>query len=353
MSATVYRPEVLFAEGKLTRGGALCVTGEGKVQTRIPTGARVVELPGTLLLPGFVNCHSHAFQRVIRSRTEALAPGHQADDFWSWRESMYFAASTLSPEDLYVVSRQAFLEMARAGITTVGEFHYLHHQADGTPYDDPSLLALQVIRAARDVGLRIVLLRVGYARAGFQTTENPRQRRFIDANVDAYLKRVDSLRMAIGEDDLVTVGLAPHSVRAVPREWLAEIAKAAPLELTHFHVAEQPAEVQACLNETGLRPVELLEACGLLHERATLVHAVHLTPGEISTAGRRAVNVCACPSTERNLGDGVVLADALAAAGASLCLGSDSQAQIDLLDEHRHALITAAVTGDLEISKAS
>lgn len=335
MSATVYRPEVLFADGTLTRGGALCVTGEGKVQTRIPTGARVVELPGTLLMPGLINCHSHAFQRVIRGRTEHIARGHDADDFWSWRQSMYAAASSLSPEELYVVSRQAFLEMARAGITTVGEFHYLHHQPDGTAYDEPSLLAQQVIRAARDVGLRIVLLRVAYARAGFQVASNPLQRRFIDTSVDAYLKRVDALRMAIGEDDLVTVGLAPHSVRAVPGEWLTQIAKASPKEVTHFHVAEQPAEVTACLAETGLRPVELLEACGALHANATLVHAVHLTSGEIATLGQRAVSVCACPSTERNLGDGIVEADALARAGVSLCLGTDSQAQIDLLDEAR------------------
>src|SRR5690349_8219153 len=128
MSATVYHPDYLYAEGRLQRGATLCVTGEGKVQTRTPTGARVIELPGTLLMPGLVNAHSHAFQRVIRSRTEFIAKGHDADDFWSWRESMYAAASTLNPEDLYVVSRQAFLEMARAGITTVGEFHYLHHQ---------------------------------------------------------------------------------------------------------------------------------------------------------------------------------------------------------------------------------
>jgi len=336
VSATVYQPELLYAEGQLRRGASLCVTGEGKVQTRIPTGARVIELPGTLLMPGLVNAHSHAFQRVIRSRTEFIAQGHQADDFWSWRESMYAAASSLTPEDLFVVSRQAFLEMARAGITTVGEFHYLHHQSDGTPYEDPSLLARQVLRAAREVGLRIVLLRVAYARAGFQVEPNPRQRRFIDPDVDSYLERVAQLRsVAVGDDELVSVGLAPHSVRAVPRAWLEAIGKAAPNEVMHLHVAEQSAEVEACLAETRLRPVELLEACGLLHPLTTAVHAVHLNEGEIATLARRQVTVCACPSTERNLGDGVVPADALSSAGVALSLGSDSQAQIDLLDEAR------------------
>ncbi len=335
MSATVYHPELLFSEGQLRRGASLCVTGEGKVQTRVPTGARVIELPGVLLMPGLVNAHSHSWQRVIRSRTEFRAQGHAADDFWSWRESMYAAASSLSPETLYVASRQAFVEMARAGITCVGEFHYLHYQPDGQPYDDESLLARVVIQAARDVGLRIALLRVAYARAGFETAPNARQKRFIDPDVETYLKRVAHLRTAFGDDELVSIGLAPHSVRAVPREWLSEIAKQAPNDVTHLHVAEQPAEVKASLAETGLRPVELLEQCGMLHSKTTAVHAVHVTEAEIALFARRQVNVCACPSTERNLGDGVVPADALMREGVLVSLGSDSQAQIDLLDEAR------------------
>ncbi len=335
MSATVYHPEWLFADGRLTRGGSLCVNAEGRVQTRVPSGARVIDMPGLLLMPALVNGHSHAFQRVIRGRTEFLAQGHAADDFWSWREMMYAAAASLTPEEVYAVSRQAFIEMALAGVTTVGEFHYLHHQPDGTPYDDESLLAKQVIRAAREVGLRVVLLRVGYARAGFQTPPNPRQRRFIDPDVDTYLKRVEALRTAVGGDDLVSVGFAPHSVRAVPRSWLEVIAQVAANEVTHLHVAEQPAEIAACLAETGLRPVELLEACGVLHDKSTAVHAVHVTEHEVATLARRRAVVCACPSTERNLGDGVVPADALFRAGVAVSLGSDSQAHIDLLDEGR------------------
>lgn len=290
---------------------------------------------GTIRLPGFVNAHSHAFQRVLRGRTELRAEGREADDFWSWRERMYQAATSLTPEQLYVVSRQAFIEMALAGVTTVGEFHYLQHQPDGTPYDDASLLAKTVIQAARDVGLRIVLLRVAYARAGHQLEPNPRQRRFIDPDVDTFLSRVEQLRRAVAGDPLVSVGVAPHSVRAVPRSWLEVIARDVRVGPVHAHVAEQPAELRACEAEHGRRPVELLDEVGLLSERFTAVHAIHLDAGEVARLGRSRSSVCACPSTERNLGDGVVRADELLAAGVTVCLGSDSQAHIDLLDEAR------------------
>jgi formimidoylglutamate deiminase len=289
----------------------------------------------TVRLPGFVNAHSHAFQRVLRGRTELRAKGHEADDFWSWRERMYQAATALDPEQLYVVSRQAFVEMALAGVTTVGEFHYLQHQPDGTPYDDESVLAKAVIQAARDVGLRIVLLRVAYARAGFGVEPNPRQRRFIDPSVEAFLTRVEALRSAVTRDPLVTVGVAPHSVRAVPRPWLEAIAASVTSGPVHAHVAEQPAELRACLAEHGRRPVELLADVGLLGPRFTGVHAIHLEPNEVQLLGAARANVCACPSTERNLGDGIVRADELLRAGAGVSLGSDSQAHIDLLDEAR------------------
>jgi formimidoylglutamate deiminase len=289
----------------------------------------------TLRLPGFVNAHSHAFQRVLRGRTELRAEGHEADDFWSWRERMYQAATALNPEQFYVASRQAFVEMALAGVTTVGEFHYLHHQPDGTPYDDESVLAKAVIQAARDVGLRIVLLRVAYARAGFEVAPNPRQRRFLDPSVDVFLSRVEALRAAVSNDPLVTVGVAPHSVRAVPKDWLSAIAQSVTSGPVHAHVAEQPAEIRACLAEHGRRPIELLADVGLLGPRFTGVHAIHLEPAEVRLLGEARAMVCACPSTERNLGDGIVRADELLRAGVGVALGSDSQAHVDLLDEAR------------------
>jgi len=326
-------PDFAVLDGRLVEQPTVCVDDAGLVAADA-SGGPVQRLAGRLLLPGFVNGHSHAFQRVLRGRTELRAEGYEADDFWSWRERMYQAATALTPEQLYAASKQAFVEMALAGVTTVGEFHYLHHQADGTPYDDESLLAKTVIQAARDVGLRVVLLRVGYARAGFQAAENPRQRRFIDRDVESFLRRVEALRRAV-KDPLVTVGVAPHSVRAVPRRWLEEVAKAVTSGPLHMHVAEQPAELRACLAETGRRPIELLADVGLLGPRFTGVHAIHLEANEVALLGQSRSVVCACPSTERNLGDGIVRADELLKAGVEVALGSDSQAHIDLLDEAR------------------
>lgn len=328
-----YLPDALLVGGQLQRGGALLV-GEDGVVAAAPKGAvEDVRLPGKLLLPGFVNAHSHAFQRVLRARTEFLAPGHERDDFWSWREAMYAAADALTPEQLYDVSKQCFLEMALGGVTTVGEFHYVHHQPGGAPYDDVQLLARQVIAAARDVGLRIVLLRVGYARAGFNVAPNPRQRRFIDADAETMLRRTSELAALMKGDPLVTVGLAPHSVRAVPLDWLRAVAREWTSGPLHMHVAEQPAELRACEAEYGVTPIALLAREGLLSERFTGVHAIHLSPEEVAQLGRARANVCACPSTERNLGDGIVRGDELLAAGAFISLGTDSHAHVGMLEE--------------------
>jgi formimidoylglutamate deiminase len=333
---TVYQPDFLFTEGRFHEGRALAVGADGRVLDAAPPGARVERLPGRALLPGLVNGHSHAFQRLIRGRTEYVASGNGQDDFWSWREAMYRAAEALTPEEVHLASRQVFLEMVLSGITSVGEFHYLHHQADGTPYADRNALAHAVIRAATDVGLRICLLRVGYARAGFNVPANPRQRRFIDADVDAFLSTTQDLAQATRGDERVRVGLAPHSVRAVSKDWLVQVARAAPRDMPiHMHVAEQPKEIEACLAEHGRRPVELVSDVGLLSPRFTAVHGVHLTDEEVTLLGRAEATVCACPSTERNLGDGIVPADALVKAGARVSLGSDSQTVVDLLDEAR------------------
>ena len=337
-NVTVYQPDLLYSEGRFLEGRALAVDAAGRIvePALVPADARTVALPGRALLPGLVNGHSHAFQRLIRGRTEYVASGREADDFWSWREAMYRAAESLSPDELYVASRQAFVEMALAGITTVGEFHYVHHQPDGTAYADRNALAHAVIRAARDAGLRICLLRVGYARAGFRVAENPRQRRFIDPDVETFLGSVEALAREVRGDAAVSVGLAPHSVRAVPREWLSALAGASVRHLPiHMHVAEQPKEIEASLAEHGRRPVELLADLGLLGPGFTAVHGVHLTDAEVALLGESSTTVCACPSTERNLGDGIVPADALLKAGARVSLGSDSQAAVDLLDEAR------------------
>ncbi len=332
------KPDFVLWDGRLRDDVALAVGDDGLITTSdaLHVGHTVRRLPGRALLPGLVNAHSHAFQRLIRGRTEYAVQGAGRDDFWSWREQMYRAAERMAPEDLYLASRQTFLEMARSGITTVGEFHYIHHAGDGTPYEDRLELARQVIRAAREVGLRICLLRVGYARAGHQVPQNPRQRRFIDARAEDFLADAQALASMMRDDSLVTVGVAPHSVRAVSRSWLEATAAAqAQFPAVHMHVAEQPKEIEACLAEHGRRPVELLADVGLLSPRFTAVHGIHLSDAEVALLGRARASVCACPSTERNLGDGVVPADALMAAGVRVCLGTDSQASIDLLDDAR------------------
>ncbi len=289
------------------------------------------------MLPGLVNAHSHAFQRVIRGRTE-YRTRHTRDSFWTWREMMYSAANRLSPGDVYDASRMAFLEMALSGITAVGEFHYLHHAPDGTPYDDPNLLSKEVIRAARDVGLRICLLRVAYARAGYQAEPNPQQTRFIEKDSELYIDRLNQLRDSLDENDKQAwVGIAPHSVRAVPLPYLKEIIQfgneqGLPI---HMHVAEQPAEVSSCIEEYGRSPLALLETEGMLSDRFTGVHVIHITPKAAGMIARAQAMVCACPTTERNLGDGIVPVDAFFRSGVRVSLGSDSHIQIDLLEDAR------------------
>jgi formimidoylglutamate deiminase len=251
---------------------------------------------------------------------------------------MYAAANQLGPEEIYNASRLAFLEMARTGITAVGEFHYIHHAPDGSTYDDPNRLAREVIRAAHDVGIRIALLRVAYARAGFEVEANPQQVRFIEDSPDTYLKHLEQLLDAPElKTGMAWAGVAPHSVRAVPLDYLKTIINFANERNlpVHMHVAEQPAEVSACIQEYGRSPVALLDTEGLLSNRFTAVHAIHVSPKAIAAMARAGAIVCACPTTERNLGDGVVPVDAYFDAGVRVALGSDSQIQIDLLEDAR------------------
>lgn len=287
-----------------------------------------------IVLPGFVNAHSHAFQRVLRGRLE-----HRGGDFWAWRGRMYHAALELSPDDVRIASRATFLEMLRAGFTGVAEFHYLHHDPEGKPYADASELARAVLEAATEVGIRICLLETAYARAGAGAALDPAQRRFADSGPAEFERRAEDLRGRIesGVWPLASFGVALHSVRALPREWLAELGRwagrlDAPL---HMHVAEQPAEVEACLAEHGRRPLELVDELGLLSRRFTAVHAIHVSEGEIGLLGRSGAGVCACPSTEGNLGDGFVRAARLVQARVPLCFGTDSHASIDPFAEMR------------------
>jgi formimidoylglutamate deiminase len=333
-----YIPDMVVSGGKVLSGAAVIVH-EGRVSAIGNPSASVVatRLPSQAILPGMVNAHSHAFQRTLRGRTHWRgSTGATRDDFWSWRHQMYEVASRLTPESIFAASRMAFLEMALSGITSVGEFHYIHRDTRGLKYGDPNEMARQIIRAAREVGLRIALLRVVYARAGYNAPEDPRQKRFFDSDPGEALGATRILAASTREDRAVTVGLAPHSVRAVPLDWLTTLAPEAKKNgwVVHMHVGEQAAEVEACLAEYKKRPVELIAPL-LLNDKFTAVHAIQSSPEEMELIAKAGANVCACPTTERDLGDGTFPADQFLTRKVSVALGSDSHATIDLFEEAR------------------
>lgn len=291
-------------------------------------------LPG-VVLPGLANAHSHAFHRALRGRTHA-----GGGTFWTWREAMYAVAAQLDPDSYLALARATYAEMALAGVTCVGEFHYLHHAPGGAPYADPNAMGEALRQAAAEAGIRLTLLDTCYL-AGGLTAEGhlplgAEQQRFGDGTVERWAARLS----ALAPSDEMRVGAAIHSVRAVPREALAPVAEAArglapvagPL---HVHLSEQPAENEACQGFYGLTPTALLEAEGVLGPDTTAVHATHLTDGDIAALGRSRTTACFCPTTERDLADGIGPARALRDAGAPLSLGSDQHAVIDLLEEAR------------------
>lgn len=290
-----------------------------------PPGAVVLR---GLTLPGLANAHSHAFHRALRGTVQV-----GSGTFWTWRETMYAVAARLTPESYHVLARAVYAEMALAGITAVGEFHYLHHAPGGTPYADPNAMGEALIAAAADAGIRITLLDTAYLSAGFGEPPNAHQLRFSDGTARAWAERVSLLKPREG----VRIGAAIHSVRAVPADQLRTVAawaeeREAPL---HVHLSEQVAENEACLAAHGRTPTRLLADHGVLGARTTGVHNTHLTDEDIALLGGSGTGTCMCPTTERDLADGIGPAVALQRAGSPLSLGSDSHAVIDLLEEAR------------------
>ncbi|MGB0588797.1 MAG: formimidoylglutamate deiminase [Myxococcota bacterium] len=288
-----------------------------------------------MTLPGIANVHSHAFQRHLRGDVQRRDMS-QADTFWTWRERMYDLALKLDLDGLEAAARLTFLECLEAGYTAVGEFHYVHHGPDGRPYSDPVATSRAMMRAARQVGIRLTLLWTAYARGGFDVPLSARQARFrasepaeVERALDALLPEVDGERIALG--------LALHSVRAVPPAWLApltEVARIRGLPI-HAHVSEQPQEIAACRDATGLSPVGLLAREGVLGPDFTAVHATWLDDEDVSLLSTSGATVCLCPTTECDLGDGVPRTADLFEAGVPLCIGSDSHAVIDPFAELR------------------
>ena len=290
-----------------------------------PPGAEILR---GLTLPGLANAHSHAFHRALRGTVQV-----GSGTFWTWREVMYSFADKLTPDTYHALARAVYAEMALAGITAVGEFHYVHHAPGGTPYADPNAMGEALVEAASDAGVRITLLDTAYLSSGFGQAPNRHQLRFSDGTADAWAERCSVLK----ERDHARIGAAIHSVRAVPAGQLATVARwaeerRAPL---HVHLSEQTAENDACLAAHGRTPTRLLADHGVLGPRTTGVHNTHLTDEDIALLGHSGTGTCMCPTTERDLADGIGPAVALQRAGSPLSLGSDSHAVIDLLEEAR------------------
>ena len=317
-----------------------------------------------LEIPAMVNAHSHAFQRDLRGIGERPAPeAHAADDFWSWRTAMFRLAATLDPDSMRAAGDRVYSEMAAAGYGAVGEFHYVHHRPDGTPYEDPNALAIALAEAAVAAGLEIVLLPAAYHRNGWDGGDRPPeggQRRFVDPSPEAFLARVDALRAWAQGRAGVHVGVAAHSVRAVPAPWLEAIAEHAERHglVRHVHAHEQPRELEECAAEHGCSPIELLDRAGFLGPRTSVVHGIHVSDRDVELLAASESIVVSCPTTEGNLGDGHLPAMRYRDAGVRLAVGSDSQVRVDPFEEvreletgarrerrTRHALLAAS--GDL------
>ena len=276
-----------------------------------------------LTMPTMANCHSHAFHRALRGHTQT-----ERGSFWTWREQMYRLAGELTPDSYHALAVQVYAEMRASGIGAVSEFHYLHHQPDGTPYDDPNEMGRALLAAADEVGLRIRLLDTCYLASGFGREPEGAQRRFSDGDAEAWAARVEAFA-----DD--RVGAAIHSVRAVPREQLRTVADWAAGRPLHVHLSEQVAENEACLAAHGLTPTQLLAEEGVLGPMTSAVHATHLTATDVRLLGESGTYACFCPTTERDLADGIGPSRELVGAGSALTLGSDSHAVIDPFEEMR------------------
>jgi formiminoglutamate deiminase len=336
--------ELAWLPGRGVRSGVL-IEAEGEHFTAVTPDVRPGDCPpGTahlagLTLPGLANAHSHAFHRALRGAVQA-----RQGTFWTWRERMYQVAGALEPDSYLALARAVYAEMALAGVTCVGEFHYLHHAAGGARYADPNQMGRALIEAAAQAGLRITLLDTCYLAGGLSAEGAAEplsgvQLRFGDGDSSRWADRVS----ALGADEHgrldghARAGVAIHSVRAVPPSQMRPViawshAFGAPL---HAHLSEQPAENEASLAAYGVTPARLLDQAGALGPRTTVVHATHLTGDDIGLLGGSRTVACLCPTTEADLADGVGPARALAAAGCPLSLGSDSHAVIDLLQEAR------------------
>lgn len=341
MNRLKIQADLTWIDGRFVADRTITVGGGGRIESVEPAGTGAAHrLPGIALLPGFVNAHSHAFQRGLRGSGERFASG--AGSFWSWREAMYALVASLDREALGRVCRQAFAEMRDAGVTTVGEFHYLHHDQDGDfAFDDV------VLAAASDVGIRIVLLHAYYATGGIGRILQPGQHRFATLDLHAYWRQLDRLAGRL-DSNTQSLGVVAHSVRAASLPEIKVLhAEAGRRGLPfHMHVEEQRREIEEAVAAYGRTPMRLL--CDELGEGdLTAVHCTHTSPADMAAFLARNGRVCVCPLTEANLGDGIPDLAAPHATGGRLSLGTDSNARISLIEEMRWLEYGQRLRGEL------
>jgi formimidoylglutamate deiminase len=285
-------------------------------------------------VPGMANVHSHAFQRAMAGLAETS--GNTADSFWSWRQVMYQFVSEISPEQLEAIAAQLYLEMLKSGFTSVGEFHYLHHDPAGRAYTDPSEMGRRLLAAAGQAGIGMTLLPVLYRYSGFGSLEALDYQKRFTCSADLYLNMIEALTETYGENPNQVIGVAPHSLRAVDPDLLAELLNNIPENTPrHIHIAEQVKEVEDCLDWSGQRPVEWLAGHVELDERWCLIHATHVTDNELDQIATSGSVVGLCPITEANLGDGIFPATEFQQKHGRIALGSDSNVLVSLPEECR------------------
>jgi formimidoylglutamate deiminase len=336
METLILEPEFYIDfKGRITKG-PLAITGTMAHDiSLVKMPAKTLRLPNQVVMPGFVNVHSHSFQRLLRGSVEQKGRHHK-DNFWSWREQMYRLAQTLSKDDLAIITQLVYLEMLEAGFTHVGEFHYLHHHPSGKPYPDPLHLSKAIVSAANATGINLCLLECAYERHNFSEPLKKEQRRFAHHSAQDFLDFLKQAQTLTAES--ITVGAAIHSVRAVAKDWFSTIHEYThnhhmPL---HIHVSEQQSEVDACLSHTHYSPIALLNQYGLLTPKTTLIHATHLIRGDIDLLAKKRPLICICPSTEKNLGDGMVPIADLFHYPVRICLGTDQHVRLDPFSEARN-----------------
>jgi formimidoylglutamate deiminase len=338
---TIFAPTALLPDGWAQNVLIECdkdgwITGIDTFKAALPADGAAEVVAGPLV-PGMPNVHSHAFQRAIAGLTERA--NIKKDTFWNWRETVYRFLSRIDPDDMHVLATQVYIDMLKAGYTAVGEFHYVHHQQDGTPYADRPLMSRQIVQAAIETGIAITHMPVLYAHSGFGA-QAPKegQKRFLN-DVSGLMRIIGELYGEYRSQPQVTVGYAHHSLRAVSPEMLAEgtaaIRKLSPEAPIHIHAAEQMAEVEACLEWSGKRPVEwLLENAGI-DDRWCLVHCTHMTAAELRAMAESRAVVGLCPTTEANLGDGIFPLAEYFRAGGAFGIGSDSHISLNMAEELR------------------